>query len=106
MEQLTIHQEYVVELATYKGFKIKLGEYSYETYLKQDYYEYVVSDVCFIKGEQKTLSATRKTTVTMVSYYTKDEVGSIGVNDLFYVLDLEENKYIAFGKVLEIIKQE
>ncbi len=107
MEHQTIHQEYLVDIVVYDGFKIKLGtHHHYETYQKEDYYSYAVGDVCFIKGKQKTLSTTRKTKVRMVSYYPKDEVGAINAGYWYYVYDVEENEYVAFGKVLEVIKQE
>lgn len=106
MEELgTIHQAYLVEIVVYDGFKIKLGDQHYETYLKQDFYTYAVGDVCFVKGNQKTLSSTSKTKATMVSYCPRDEVGEINAGDWYYVCDVEENEYIAFGKVLEVIKQ-
>lgn len=106
MEKQVIHQHYLVELKLYKGFKLKLGNNVYETYLKKDFYTYGIGEVCFIKDNQKTLSSIKITQVTMISCYPKDEAGHLNVGDNYYVLDLEENEYIACGKVLEVVKQE
>ncbi len=105
MEQLTIHQEYLVEIIVYKGFKIRLGVEGYETYYKEDYDSYAIGDVSFIKGNQKTLSSTNKTKVRMVCYHPANEMGSLNKDDYYYVCDTDENEYVAFGKVLEVIKR-
>lgn len=100
----TIKQIYLAEVKIYSGFKLVLGggttlRFKYNK--KLDYY--VELDCAITKDNQKTLSSTKTSTVTIKCDLPISDTGIVNVGERFTISDGFDK--IGKGKITEIIKQ-
>jgi hypothetical protein len=102
-----IKQKYKAEVTISYGRKIQLSHHdSYTLKFKIGGHWAEALDCGFSKDNQKTLSSTKPSYVTITSHLTTEDINHIiKLNDKFTIHDHEIGK-IGKGKIIEVVKQE
>lgn len=102
-----IKQKYKAEVTISYGRKVQLTKHdNYTLKFKIDGHWVEALDCGFTKGNQKTLSSTKPSYLTITSHLTVEDINHIiKINDKFTVHDHDFGK-IGKGTIIEVVKQE